>query len=179
VLDDKGQWVDTLPIEIKPGANLSQLIRKQQVALNDQQYGLVQFTGSINKSAICEASYKHFDGYFLNYTLPAAEVNNSAMGCLNELVDLASKEGILVPGVHYLITEHFGSKRRTISYMTNFVSKRELLNTYSQHVAYSLSLGVSGSVVDKDGEVSAYIVDKISLRIRIPTEYKPKVIDMK
>lgn len=171
VLNSKGLWIDTLPINIKPGANISQLIRKQQVALNDQQYGLAPFTGEMNKSAICNSSYKHFDNYFLNYVLP---VKSDPVTTLKELIDLASKEGVLVPGVHYLLTEYYGFRRNTINYLTNFVSKTELINIYSQHIDSVLSQGISVPLKEKGEESSVYIVDKLSLRIRIPSEYKPK-----
>lgn len=70
VLDKDDKWVDTLPITIKPGAKISQSIKKQQTDLYDRIHSLVSFTGTINQVAICDASYKSFDGYFLNYTLP-------------------------------------------------------------------------------------------------------------
>jgi hypothetical protein len=169
VLDSKGLWIDTLPINInKSGANISQLIRKQQVALNDQRYGLAQFTGTINKDAICNTSYKVFDGYFLNYTL---SVDRDAVTTLRKLIDMATKEGVLVPGIHYLLTEHYGFKKNTISYLTNYVSEAELLNIYSQHIDSVLSSGVSGSLLGDDGK-PMYSVDKLSLKIQIPLELR-------
>lgn len=159
---ENGIWVDTKPIFIKPGANVSKAIRKE--LLNNDPYGLVPFRGSINRSAICNSSYKQYDGYFLNYTLP---VDQSVMATLSSLIDLASSEGVLVPGVHYLLTEYYSFKKNTISYMNNYVSKEELLNIYSQHIDSVLSQGVSGSLLDENG-APVYLVDKLSLRIQIP-----------
>jgi hypothetical protein len=132
VYNEKGQWTDTLPINInRPGANISQLIRKQQVALNDQRYGLTPFSGTINKAAICNTRYKHYDGYFLNYILP---MKQDPITTLKKSIDLASSEGVLVPGVHNLITEYYAFRKNTINYLTNYVSRKELINIYSQHI---------------------------------------------
>ena len=84
-------------------------------------------------------------------------MNSDYLTVLEDLINKAMSEGILVPGVHYLISEHYSGKVNTISYMTNFISKPEASNIFTQHLEYMLNKGVSGKIL---GNLeSGYIID--------------------
>lgn len=175
IYNSKGLWVDTVPINIttfkKSSQDLTPIIRKAQAQIYDDQKksDLEPFLGTLNQANICNNKNKDFDGYFLNYN---KAVNSDSLTVLNYLIDKAINEGVLVPGVHFLISEHYLGKVNTISYMTNFISKQDILNIYQQHLDYILNSGVSGKVLYN--EESGYIIDGLTLRIRIPNELKPE-----
>ena len=174
IRDREGRWVDTKPIEISSrnqSQDLAPIIKKEQVAILNQtsKYGLEPFQGTINQNAVCDSKNKHFDGYFLNYNM---EVSNDPLKTLKDLINLASKDGVLVEKVPFLLTENYNGKQNTISYMCNFTTAEQLLNIYQQHLDYMLNKGVSGKILGNSE--SGYIIDGLTLRIRIPNEQRPE-----
>jgi hypothetical protein len=135
VLDEKGIWIDTKPINITSVRHQNKdlnntVVRSRRKEDLSQKKGIKITHDPINIGNLVNQDYKIFDGNFLNYFLPifGAKFSDSytipkdfndtstdpfinsktkLLRSLEMMVDKAMEEKILVPGIGYLISEEY------------------------------------------------------------------------